>query len=62
MFDNLVHLGDILAIPFFFALAVYFYQIKDKTRTEFVLMLFSIGGFIADMLFTLTWIFRGRRT
>lgn len=58
MFERLIHLGDILAIPFFFALSVYFYHIEYKTRTEIVLMLFSIGGFIADVVFTLAWLLR----
>ena len=44
--------GDIFAIPFFFLLIIYFYNIQDKTYFEWVLFLFSITGFIADSLFT----------
>jgi hypothetical protein len=56
MFDRLVHLGDILAIPFFLALVIYFYRIEYKTRTESILFLFSIGGLLADLIFTVAWL------
>jgi len=56
MFERLVHLGDILAIPFFLALVIYFYHIEYKTRFEMILFLFSIGGLIADLAFTLAWL------
>jgi hypothetical protein len=46
------HIGDILAIPFFLWLSVYFYQINKKTATEWALMAFAISGFILDLLFT----------
>lgn len=56
MFNRLVHLGDILAIPFFLALVIYFYRIEYKTRFEMILFLFSIGGLIADTFFTFAWL------
>ena len=49
---NCSHYGDILAIPFFALLVIYFYIIEDKTIIEYVLLLFSISGFILDILYT----------
>lgn len=49
---NCSHYGDILAIPFFALLVIYFYNIEDKTIIEYVLLLFSISGFILDILYT----------
>lgn len=49
---NLSHYGDILAIPFFSLLSLYFYNIEDKTTIEYVLLFFSICGLLADILFT----------
>lgn len=44
---------DVLAIPFFFALSLYFYNIPNKTPIEYVFYIFSISGFIIDLLLTL---------
>jgi hypothetical protein len=41
---NASHYGDILAIPFFLILSLYFYNIQVKTTTEYILLLFSISG------------------
>ena len=49
---NFSHYGDILAIPFFALLVIYFYKIEDKSTIEYVLLLFSISGFILDILYT----------
>jgi len=49
---NFSHYGDILAIPFFALLVFYFYNIEDKSTIEYVLLLFSISGFILDILYT----------
>jgi hypothetical protein len=49
---NISHYGDILAIPFFALLALYFYNIENKTIFEYVLFLFSIAGFILDIFYT----------
>lgn len=49
---NFSHYGDILAIPFFALLVIYLYNIEDKSIIEYVLLLFSIGGFILDILYT----------
>jgi hypothetical protein len=46
------HYGDILAIPFFALLVIYFYNIKNKSMLEYVLLCFSICGFILDILYS----------
>ena len=51
---SLPHLGDILAIPFFLWLVVYFYrksQVAALTNEEKILYLFCIGALIADTFF-----------
>jgi len=49
---DLSHIGDIIAIPFFFLSTVYFYRKKNKNRVEYILLLFSISGLILDIYFT----------
>jgi len=49
---NSSHYGDILAIPFFALLAIYFYNIEEKSIIEYVLLCFSISGFILDIFYT----------
>lgn len=49
---NLDKIGDVLAIPFFLLSSIYFYNIVNKTYIEYVLLLFSISGFLLDILFT----------
>lgn len=49
---NVSHYGDILAIPFFALLTLYFYNIEDKTPTEYVLLFFAVCGFLLDILYT----------
>lgn len=50
---NLPKIGDILAIPFFFLLCIYFYKKNNLTFEEKILYLFVIGGLFADMFFVL---------
>ena len=52
MINNIVHYGDILAIPFFILLSIYFYRKKNKNILEYILLIFSVVGTIADILFT----------
>ena len=52
MINNLDHYGDILAIPFFILSSIYFYRIKNKKIIEYILLIFSVGGALADILFT----------
>jgi hypothetical protein len=49
---NFSHYGDILAIPFFALLVIYFYNIKHKSILEYILLYFSISGFVLDILYT----------
>lgn len=55
--NNIAHIGDILAIPLFALLILYFYNIKNKTWFEYILYFFSIGGFICDILFTIIYFY-----
>ena len=56
--SNISHIGDILAIPFFALLCLYFYRIENKTPLEYILLVFSVGGFVLDILFTYLYLFR----
>jgi peptidoglycan/LPS O-acetylase OafA/YrhL len=56
MHKHIINYGDILAIPFFALMIFYFYQIEDKNIIEWILFLFSISGFIIDILFTYLFI------
>ncbi len=49
---NIVHIGDIFAIPMFGLLTYYFYKKPNKNDLENILYLFAIIGFIADTYFT----------
>jgi len=49
---NASHYGDILAIPFFALLILYFYNIPEKSLIEYILFVFVIGGFVMDVLYT----------
>ena len=51
------NIGDILAIPFFGLLIFYFYNIKNKTKLEYLLYLFSISGFLLDIIFTYLFVY-----
>jgi len=53
---NSSHYGDILAIPFFGLLIIYFYNIENKSIIENVLLFFSISGFVLDILYTYIFI------
>lgn len=50
--NKLCHYGDMLAIPFFALLSYYFYMLPHKSTFEYILFLFSIAGFILDILYT----------
>lgn len=54
--NNIIHYGDILAIPCFGILIYYFLAKKDKTILEYFLLIFAIIGFICDILFTIIFI------
>lgn len=48
---NLIHYADIVAIPCFLLLTIYFYR-KKRTFIENILLLFAISGLILDTYFT----------
>jgi len=50
--NNISHYGDILAIPFFVLLSYYFYNINNKNPLEYILLWFSVSGFVLDILYT----------
>jgi hypothetical protein len=57
--NNIIsHYADILAIPFFGLLIIYFYSIKNKSFFEYVLFYFSISGFTLDIFFTYLFFIR----
>jgi hypothetical protein len=47
----LPYIGDMIAIPLFLWLAVYFYKKESKTLEEKGLFAFAVGGLVADILF-----------
>ena len=59
---NCSHYGDILAIPFFALLVIYFYNIEHKSIIEYLLLCFSISGFTLDIFYTYIFMSRFRRS
>ena len=51
-FNKLIHYGDLLAIPFFIALIIYFITIKNKTLFEYIALIFCISALIIDIIFS----------
>ena len=49
-------LADVLAIPMFLLMVIYFMNKKDRTNVENVLYLFGICGLLIDSYFTYTLI------
>ena len=57
--SNLVHIGDIFAIPMFALLVYYFYDKSNNkylTKLEYILYMFAITGLIADIYFTIEYL------
>ena len=54
--NNLTHIGDMIAVPFFVLLSVYFYNLENKTPLENLLFLFSIACFLIDVTFSYFYI------
>ena len=60
--NNLSHYGDILAVPFFALLSIYFYNIENRSVLENILFLFSIAGFVLDILYTYIFYRKGKKS
>jgi hypothetical protein len=50
--NKLAHYGDLLAIPFFILILIYFSQKEHKTLVEKLIMLFIALTLVADLLFS----------
>lgn len=48
---SLAHYADIIAIPFWFLLSYYFYQIDYRTNLENFLLFVSVSAFVLDCVF-----------
>lgn len=57
MKSNLSNYADLLAIPFFILLVIYFYKKKNRTNIENILFLFAIAGLILDILFSYIFLY-----
>ena len=53
--------GDMLAIPFFAWLSIYFHRVPNKTSEQNILYFFSVCGFVADSFFTFLFIQKFRK-
>lgn len=53
---TLVHWADVLAVPLFLLATLYFWQIPKKSGVEWLLLVFSVGGFVLDSVFTLAFL------
>ena len=49
---NISHWADIVAVPFFLLLTIYFHKKPQKSLLEWILMCFALGGLVADIVFT----------
>ncbi len=48
---NLARIGEMIAIPFFFFLILYFLRKEERTDEENVYLAFVSGAFLADVYF-----------
>ena len=56
--NNISHIADILAIPFFALAVIYFYNIEKKSNLEYILLFWSVCGVVLDILFTWKFLYR----
>jgi hypothetical protein len=56
--NNISHIADILAIPFFALSVIYFYNIENKSNLEYLLLFWSVCGLVLDILFTHQFLYR----
>jgi len=55
--ENIIHIADIVAIPMFLVLVIYFVQKKNKTVFEIILLLMVSLGLVIDVCFTIYFLF-----
>ena len=55
--ENIIHIADIVAIPMFLVLVIYFAKKKNKIVFELVLLLMVSLGLIIDVCFTIYFLF-----
>jgi hypothetical protein len=55
--EVIINIADIVAIPMFLLLVIYFAQKKNKTVFELVLLLMVSLGLIIDVCFTIYFLF-----
>jgi hypothetical protein len=60
--NNISHIADILAIPFFALAVIYFYNIENKSNLEYLLLFWSICGLVLDILFTWKFLYIKKNT
>lgn len=58
MINDISHIADILAIPFFALAVIYFYNIENKSNLEYLLLFWSVCGLVLDILFTWQYFYR----
>ena len=55
--EVIINIADIVAIPMFLLLVIYFAQKKNKTVFELVLLLMVSLGLVIDVCFTIYFLF-----
>jgi hypothetical protein len=50
--EGIIHYMDIIAIPFFLVSTIYWIMKPNKTNFEYVMLFWSLGGLVTDLLFT----------
>jgi len=59
--NELTHIGDMLATPFFLLLTIYFYNIENRTLLQDILFLFSFACLIIYVTFSYFYLVGLRR-
>ena len=54
---NIIHIADIVAIPFFIYLLYYLAQKQNKNINIYLLLLFASCGLIGNIIFTIYFLF-----
>ena len=57
---DFLHYGDILATPFFLIAFIYFYKKTNRTLLVNLLLIFTLIGFIFDMISSFHFLLKHR--